>query len=103
MKNAYSRFINFTILSVLMPFVYGCGGGGGGGSSLSGLTGGVDGGSSIGGVDGGSTIGGFNTFASISPDGGQSLASIHNPEPATMLLISGGLAAMAFYKNRQRK
>ncbi len=99
MKNMYNRIINFTILSVLMPFVYGCGGGGGsaGTSSLSSVLGS----SSSGSGDGGS--GTISSFSSISGDGGQSLALIHNPEPATMLLISGGLAAMAFYKNRQRK
>jgi len=30
---------------------------------------------------------------------GNSFATIHNPEPATMILLGGGMMAAAFYKN----
>lgn len=100
MKNTVARMANFAILSVLLPFVYGCQGGGGGGAagggggSLSSLVGG-------GGVGGGSIGDGFTGGGSFVT--GENLATIHNPEPATMLLLGSGFAAMAFYKAKRKK
>ncbi len=75
------------LFAVVLPFVYGCQGGGGGGASL--LGGGASG-LSGGGSGGGETLAG----------GSGGLETIHNPEPASLLLLGGGMMAMAFWKNR---
>ena len=94
MKNLFARTANFAILFVLLPFVYGCQGGGGGPLGFLG-GGGFFGGGSNG---GGSFVGGGGTFVT-----GETLATIHNPEPTTMLLLGSGLAAMAFQRARKKK
>lgn len=85
--------MNFLILSVLLPVVYGCNGGSGGGSASLGslFAGGSPSGSSTG-----------STSGSVGSGGGDALASIQNPEPATMMLIGGGVAAMAYLRSRVR-
>ena len=89
-KINYARFVNFAIFSVLLPFVYGCqGGGGAGGLSFLG-----------GGGGGGDIIGGGSSFVTSS-DGGASIATLHHPEPGTMLLLGSGFMAMAFYRNKK--
>ncbi len=106
MKTIYARVANFAILSVLLPFVYGCqggssalsflGGGGGGGIADSISGGGSDfftsGASGISGSVDGFAAAGASTIGSI--------AAIHQPEPATMLLLGSGLMAMAAYKKK---
>ena len=62
---------------------------GGGGTVLSSLTGGDTGISSVG--------GGFEG------PGGDSAGSIIQPEPASIALFGGGLAGLAFLRNRRRK
>ena len=106
MKRVYARFVNFAILSVL-PFVYGCQGGDGS------VLGSLFGGSSAGGIAGGSSAGGISSGGSLlalsgtsgtgGGGGGTEIATISQPEPATMLLLGGGLIAMAFYSKRNRK
>ena len=93
--NWIARFKNYAVLSLLLPFVYGCqgGGGGGGGSAASGL---------LPVSDGGSGISGLSGLSGGSGDPGTTIATIHNPEPATMLLIGGGLMAMRYYKTKKR-
>ena len=89
------RTLNFLMVTAL-PLLSGCnGGGGGGGAVVGGLFGASsDGGSTLGGLsDGGAGVGGAV--------GGASLASIHNPEPTTMLLVGGGMMAIAYFRNRQ--
>ena len=82
------RIYNLVLVSML-PFVYGCLSGGGGGSSAS--AGSV--------VGGGSFSGGGE---GIGTGAGGGLETIHNPEPATMLLVGGGVAAMAYYRNLRK-
>ena len=85
MRTLYARMANFAILSVLLPFVYGCQGGGG----ALGFLGGSGGGS------GGSFVGGGDI-------GGGGITTIVQPEPTTMLLLGSGMAAMAAYKRKRK-
>ena len=97
MKPACYRISNFLLLSILLPLLSGCGGGGGGG--LGGIISSFLGNSGNGG-------GGNSDVADLLSGGGsgvETLATIHNPEPTTMLLMGGGLAAMAFCKKRFKK
>ena len=71
---------------LLTPLMTGCGGG----AALLGL------GSLFGGLGAGGGIGG----AGLLPGAGAGIASIHNPEPASMLLVGGGIATMAYFKNK---
>ncbi|MDB4349544.1 PEP-CTERM sorting domain-containing protein [Omnitrophica bacterium] len=65
----------------------GCKGGGGGGGSYAG---------------GGSSIGGDTSTGTTSTVGG-TLPTAHQPEPATIALLGGGLAAYALLRRRKRK
>ena len=87
MKNAYAKLINFSTFSILLPFIYGCQVGSGNSNFLSGFSG------------GGSSSG----FTDSSPVPPADIATMHNPEPATMLLLGGGLAAMTYYRNRNKR
>ena len=89
-KTIMVRTLNFLMISVL-PLLSGCnsGGGGGGGSSVGGLFSASSGSLTLGPGPGGG-----------GPGGGGELASIHNPEPTTMLLVGGGMMAIAYFRNR---
>jgi len=80
---------NILMLAVL-PLLVGCGGGGGlaalGLGSLFGL-----GGDSFSSFSGGS-------LALLS---GGPIPVLHNPEPASMLLMGSGIAAMAYFKKKR--
>ena len=89
-KTVMARIMNFALLS-LLPILAGCNGGGGGGSSA----GGISGLSSLGG--GLTNIPTPDSLAAVT--GGDALATLHNPEPATMLLLGGGIAAMAIVRS----
>ena len=78
-----------------LPSVYGCGAGGGGIGALTGFLFGGAGSSFAGGV------GGFLPLGIAAAGGGVELAAIHNPEPASMLLVGGGMAAMTYLKSRK--
>ncbi|MFH1359977.1 MAG: PEP-CTERM sorting domain-containing protein [Candidatus Omnitrophota bacterium] len=82
MNKTIARVLNFAILAGSLPFIYGCGPGG----SSAGIFG-----DSLAGVVGSGSV----------ATGGGSIATIHNPEPATMLLLGSGLAAMAIYKRKK--
>ena len=97
--------LNVLILTVVLPFVYGCRGGGGSTSQLGGF-----GGQNLGGgegITGGGVSGGISGFSDPGvgamglTGNGDPLGTITNPEPATMLLLGGGIAAMAYYKGRK--
>ena len=94
-KTIFLRSMNFVILSVMLPFASGCNGGGSGGgtASLGSLFGASSGGATLtGGGPGGAGAG-----AGVGAD---ALATIHQPEPTTMLLVGGGMMAMAYFRNR---
>ena len=99
MKMTMFRLMNFLMLSIILPFASGCNGGGGGGSSLVGsLFSASSDGSTLGGGPG--SVGGLGGIDGGGGVTGASLASIHNPEPTTMLLVGGGMMAMAYFRNR---
>ena len=108
MQKFYFRIMNFAILSILFPFVYGCGGGGGsalGGAFTGGGSSGVSGASlsSSGFVGGGGAVVTSSGIISGGSTGGGTIAALHNPEPMTMALFGGGMLAMAALKNRKKK
>jgi hypothetical protein len=76
-KNLLSN-INYLVIALSYPLLVGCNGGGSAGiGGASGIAGGAGGGSSF--------------------------ATIHNPEPTTMLLMGGGMMAIAMYKKKFKK
>ena len=89
------RLLNFLLLSVILPLFSGCNGGGGSAGSTS----------MVGSLFGASSSGGSTLASSSGPvgtdGGGAALASIHNPEPTTMLLVGGGVMAMAYLRKRK--
>ena len=102
------------ILSVLLLFVYGCGPGGGSASSSLGslfetgsgiISSGFSDSSS--GGSGASSGEGFLSQGlgqqSVVGGGGETLARIHNPEPATMFLLGSGLMMMGYERTRRKK
>lgn len=86
--------LNTTLLVLTVPLISGCGGGGGLSlNSLFGSGGGSEAASSGGG-------GSLASLSGVSGGGGD----FHNPEPASMLLMGSGIAAMAYakYKNKNK-
>ena len=80
--------LNLTIFSTLLPCLYGCQGGGS--SEISAL-----------GSSGSAAL--TSNVASLPLAGsssGQAIATIHNPEPTTLLLIGSGMLAMSFLKKK---
>ncbi|OGX38590.1 MAG: hypothetical protein A3C36_05800 [Omnitrophica WOR_2 bacterium RIFCSPHIGHO2_02_FULL_52_10] len=99
MKKDYSKLLKLMVLVGTLPFIYGCGGGAGIGSLVGFLFGG-------GGLSGGdiallgTSAGGLAGALGAS---GSQLATINQPEPASMLLLGGGLVAMGFYKSKANR
>ena len=86
------RAQNLLMFSVILPFVYGCNGGGGGSGTPS-----------LGNVftEPENLTAPLASLASVAQTSPDTLAQIHNPEPATMLLLGGGILAMRYMKNRK--
>ena len=99
MIKKYSKHINLLILTAALPFVYGCGAGGGIGALTSFLFGGS--GSSLALLSGASNPVPLGIASAVG--GGAELAALHNPEPATMLLLGGGVMAMTYFKSRKNR
>jgi len=88
MKTQLNNIKKFGLLAITVPLLTGCGGGGAAALGLGSLFGFAGGGSPTIGIAG--------------PGPGPGLAAIVNPEPASLLLMGGGMAAMAFYKSRKK-
>ena len=82
-------------LALLLPCLYGCKGGSSGagsGASLSSFA-----------FGSGDDTGSLSSFSGTDTTTGTQLGTIHNPEPATMLLFGSGIAAMRFARNRRNR
>ena len=96
MAKNYQRCLKFVVLASVLPFIYGCGAGG-----VSSLVGFLF----------GSGLGSIGDIALLGSSGGGAAgvaagaATLINPEPASMLLLGGGLATMTYFKAKvnQRK
>ena len=97
MAKKYLKHINLLVLTVALTFVYGCGSSGVG-SLTSFLFGGV--GSAISLLSSESSSLPLEIVPAVS---GVELAAIHNPEPATMLLLGSGVMAMTYFKSRKNR
>ncbi len=86
MKSKFNKYFHAIVAVTLLPLLTGCGGGGGGGSLAS-----------I-----GSLFAGVNGGSGTLPGGEEAIATITNPEPASMLLLGGGMAAMAYFRNNKK-
>ena len=94
----YLKQINLLILAAAFPFIQGCGAGGAG---IGALTSFLFGGGSSGFTSG---ISGFLPLGiAAATGGGTELAALHNPEPASMFLVGGGMVAMAYFKSRKNR
>jgi len=93
-KNNFN-YLKLFALAAALPFIYGCGGAGVG--SLIGFLFGSGGLGSIGDLAllG---LGGIGGGIAGVTDGGAGLASLHQPEPATMLLLGSGIMTMSYFK-----
>jgi hypothetical protein len=97
MKKDYLKYLKPAVLAVMLSFIYGCGPGAGAGSLIGFLfgNGGDIGGGTIALLGGGSAAGG-----GIAAGGGAELATLHQPEPASMLLFGSGLMVMTYFKSK---
>ena len=94
MKTQLFKSAKFIALAAVLPFIYGCGAGSGTGSLVGFLFGG--------GVSGGELA--LLTIPGGGPGGGglgASLPTLTNPEPASMLLVGGGLMVMGFFRSKK--
>ena len=97
MEKRYSKILKMFALVGILPFIYGCGSGGGTGALLGFLFGGA-------GVGGGTLalLSGSVADAALTGGAATQLATLHQPEPASMLLIGGGLAVMTYFKSKSK-
>jgi len=97
MKNYNLRkCLKLVALAAALPFIYGCGTGAGIGSLVGFLFGG--GGTEIALLGGG----GLPSVLGLGGEGA-GVASLVNPEPASMLLVGSGLMAMSYFKSKTNR
>jgi len=92
-EKKYLKCLKFVVLAAALPFIYGCGGAGVG-SLVSFLFGG-----GLGSAGDIALLGG-SLGAGLSGAGGASLASLNQPEPASILLVGSGIMAMSYFKSK---
>lgn len=101
MQKKYLYAMKVFAMVLLLPCLYGCQGGGGAGSgSISGAS--LSSFAFGGGDDTGSSSS-LSSFSSTDTTTSTQLATLHHPEPATMLLFGSGIAAMRFARNRKKR
>jgi len=91
----YRRYLKFVVLASALPFIYGCGGGGVGsliGFLFGGGLGSIGDIALLGGIGGG--------IAGAAGGGSAGVATLIQPEPASVLLIGSGIMAMAYFKSK---
>jgi len=93
----YQRYLKFIVLAFALPFIYGCGGGGGVGS----LIGFLFGGGGLGSIGDIALLGGIGGGIGGAVGGAAGVASLVQPEPASVLLIGSGIMAMTYFKSKK--
>lgn len=94
MKNLYYRTINSVLIVGSAVLLAGCNGGGSGSGSA------VDGTTPLSGAGGTNEVYLGGPVRTLTTE--ESMAVISNPEPATALLIGGGLMAYSYYKKNRK-
>jgi len=91
MQKRNNNYVKFVALAVALPFIYGCGTGSGIGALVGFL---FDG--NVSPLSGISLLSSADVFGSS----GAGLATLTQPEPASMLLVGSGLMAMSYFKSK---
>jgi len=89
-----SKYLKLIALAAVLPFIYGCGGGAGVGS----LIGFLFGGGGLGSIGDIALLGGIGGGIGGAVGGAAGVASLVQPEPASMLLLGSGLMTMSYFK-----